>query len=474
MVDAGADYGASGPPSVTFIVLSFARPANIQRIVDAILCAAPHYRVLVCNNQPNIDIGSYVRCDDARLDLIQRKEKWGPISRYHLARAASGELFVSIDDDVFLTPAQVNLLVGCLVADPARAHGVWGEIFQAEGDRMVIQSGIHGQTCDVSVLNCVYAFTRDHVERVFGFLRALGMESLKEVGPGDDILISRAATLPPVCHDLGAIEFCPSASQEGVARFRSQNFTARRARLWRRLQQLESVLDTPENGNEIESAALGSLDFRRHLLRINSIISGAVARGEGVFQCEGNLFYHHEIAYRVDAPPDASRMHKRKNLILALRGADAYLEVGFNAGHSALLALSLFPGLQYVGVDLHDHPYTKDCAAYLTEAFGRKFQLLSGDSRELLPLLAAQSKNHHLDLIHIDGGHDRETLRQDIENTLRLSDDYSRILVDDLNLPDIRTTIIDFLRAGRLRQSPPPPGWSGDEQALLAPNVGVV
>ncbi|MGY8960208.1 MAG: glycosyltransferase family 2 protein, partial [Alphaproteobacteria bacterium] len=171
MVDAGADGGPSGAPSVPFIVLSFARPANILRIVESILRAAPHYRVIVCNNQPNIDIRSFVRSGDARLDLIQRQERWGPISRYHLARAAPGDYFVSLDDDVFLTPNQINLLVGCLVADPARAHGVWGEIFQAEDDRVVIQSGIYGRTCDVSVLNCAYAFTRAHVERVFGFLQ---------------------------------------------------------------------------------------------------------------------------------------------------------------------------------------------------------------------------------------------------------------------------------------------------------------
>ena len=280
MVDMGADSGASNAPSVSFIVLSYARPANIQRFVDAILRAAPHYRVIVCNNQPNIDIRSFLRTGDARLDTIQRQERWGPISRYHLARAAPGDYFVSLDDDVFLTPNQINLLVGCLVADPARAHGIWGENFQHDSDRIVMQSGIHGRTCDVSVLNCAYAFTKTHVERVFGFLRTLGMDNLREVGPGDDILISRAAPRPPVCHDLGVIEFCPSTSQEGVARYRSQDFTARRARLWRRLQMLESVLDTPENGTGIEVEFLGSSNFRHHLLQINSIISGSTASGD--------------------------------------------------------------------------------------------------------------------------------------------------------------------------------------------------
>ena len=449
--------------SVTFIVLSYARPGNIQRIIDAILGSDVCHRVIVCNNQPRTDLRDYLACDDDRLDLHPQTEEWGPIRRYHLAREAPGDYFISIDDDVFLTSEQINRLAGFLVADPLRPHGVWGEMFSTEGSRMTVHSGVHGKNCEVSVLNCVYAFTKAHVGRIFGYLQALGVENLREIGPGDDILVSRAASLSPLCHDLGEIEFCSSASQEGVARFRSGNFTARRMRLWRRLQQLDAAADI----------AIAP-PFQQHLKRINSVLGETLGRCDGTFQGEGNLFYHHKTDYRIAAPPDASRAHKRDNFLSALRGAEVLLEIGFNAGHSALLALSAYPNLRYLGVDAFWHSYTEGCSDYIADVFGSRFQLLKGDSRELLPMIAGKPESLRLDLIHIDGGHDRETLRQDLNNSLRLCDDYTRILVDDMNLPVVRNTVAEFVKSGRLRVLTPLRGWAGCEQALLAPKISVV
>ncbi|MGY8935285.1 MAG: hypothetical protein ACKVG6_04195 [Alphaproteobacteria bacterium] len=42
-------------PDVTFILPSFARPKNIQRIVDSVLQEQVCGRVIVCNNQLKTD-----------------------------------------------------------------------------------------------------------------------------------------------------------------------------------------------------------------------------------------------------------------------------------------------------------------------------------------------------------------------------------------------------------------------------------
>jgi hypothetical protein len=460
-------------PFVTFILLSFARPQNMQRIVDTLLKAESCRRIIVSNNQPATNIQDHLKCTDDRVEIFQQDTVCGPINRYHIARNCPGDYFVSIDDDVFLTPTQIDRLVEELVADPSRPHGVWGQLLHADHDNLSLVSGVHRVNREVNVLNCVYAFTSVQVRRCFELLDMLGLQDLREIGPGDDIFISMSGGRTPLCHDVGPITLCHSYDLKGVARFRSNNFGARRLRLWRRLQTVASA----EPDAAVLSATLvrmmegrtndePSMTFRRHLNALNSIIAATSKSTGGTFQAEGNIFYHHEMAYSLNASPDKTRLHKQRNFVHALRGAATLMEIGFNAGHAALLALTIFPRLAYLGVDNCRHAYTAPCADYLKNAFGRRFRLMQGDSRDILPLLASQNPDPKPDLIHIDGGHDAATFRQDLTNALRLSDDYTQLLIDDLALPEIQTVFGEFLRSGQLRTPPQP--WSGAEQALVA------
>jgi hypothetical protein len=464
-------------PEVTFILLSFARPRNLARIVESILRAESRGRIIVCNNQPAIDIRDYLDSGDDRLEIIQTDAVWGPIKRYHIARERPGPFYVSIDDDIFLTPSQIDQLVNALIADPSRAHGVWGQILQIDSGKFNLTSGVHNKNCAVSNLNCVYAFTKTHVRRYFELLEILGMSNLREIGPGDDIFLSFSGAQEPLCHNFGPIEVCPSYNQAGVARFQSENFTTRRIRLYRRLQALSAPeMDAAVLEKTFTALANGAATsaFRRHLKNLNSIIATELGQSDSTFISEGNLFYHHEITYPQDAAPDESRAYKRNNFIYALRGANTLLEIGFNAGHSALLALTLFPQLVYLGVDNHRHRYTAACVEYLNDVFGRRFRVLNGNSQDILPLLASQNLGIKPDLIHIDGGHDKDICQQDLTNALRLSDDYTRILIDDLNLPDIRNVLNDFVQTKRLRLPPLVKEWAGVDQALAAPPAPVV
>ncbi|MBT5109735.1 MAG: glycosyltransferase [Rhodospirillaceae bacterium] len=463
-------------PFVTFILLSFARPRNLQRIVDTLLKADSCRRVIVSNNQPKIDIRDFLKSADDRVEIIQQDVAWGPVNRYHIARNCPGDFFVSIDDDVFLTPAQIDRLVGELVTDPSRPHGVWGQLLRVDPDKINLFSGVHRINREVDVLNCVYAFTKAQVRRCFELLDLLRLKDLREIGPGDDIFISMSGDQAPFCHDVGPIDLCPSHDQEHVARFCSDNFDARRLRLWRRLQTAASV---KPDASVLSKMLLGMVEgsandeasatFRRHLINLNSIVDTTSGSTGKTFQAEGNLFYHHETTYSLDALPDKTRLHKQSNFIHALRGAATLMEIGFNAGHAALLALTMFPRLIYLGVDNCRHTYTTPCAKYLGDAFGHRFRLMKGNSRDILPLLASQNPDPKPDLIHIDGGHDWETFRQDMIDALRLSDDYTHILIDDTVLPEIQTVFGDFLRSGQIRIPPPPQSWAGTEQALVAP-----
>ncbi len=74
--------------------------------------------------------------------------------------------------------------------------------------------------------------------------------------------------------------------------------------------------------------------FLDHLRHLNEIASGT---GEPL---EGNLCYFHCQQDFKYSPPDPRRGERRETFLRALAGRSRLLEIGFNAGHSTLLALT--------------------------------------------------------------------------------------------------------------------------------------
>src|SRR5271168_237552 len=95
--------------------------------------------------------------------------------------------------------------------------------------------------------------------------------------------------------------------------------------------------------------------FRIRLKRIAEIV---MQSGETL---EGNIFYRDGEERYGDEPPAAELAPARRNVWRAVRFKERLLEVGVNAGHSALLALSSNPRLEYYGVDIMSHAYTAEC-----------------------------------------------------------------------------------------------------------------
>lgn len=196
-----------------------------------------------------------------------------------------------------------------------------------------------------------------------------------------------------------------------------------------------------------------------HLLNLNRICSKHSCKlsardqskndDEFFFRIEGNLFYHHNTEYNITAPPDTTRNHKRRNFVMSIFNATSVLEIGFNGGHSALLALMSNPRLQYTGVDICQNSYTIECAAYMSKAFGHRFKMIMGDSRSILPNLAKDSKEH-FDLFHVDGGHGEDNCREDIANSIRMANNNSMLLLDDVNSFFIRAVYAEFSTRGFL------------------------
>jgi hypothetical protein len=167
---------------------------------------------------------------------------------------------------------------------------------------------------------------------------------------------------------------------------------------------------------------------------------------------EGGIFYWNLAVDFHDLPPDPSLASARRNYWRAARHKKMLLEVGVNAGHSALLALSSNPELIYYGVDMCFHAYTQNCVNYLAEQFPGRVFFLRGDSREVLPQFAARHPNHGFDLFNVDGGHTAELCRTDISNCLRIAggSQQAHLLLDDIDVEWIFDIYCEFVSLGYL------------------------
>jgi predicted O-methyltransferase YrrM len=111
-------------------------------------------------------------------------------------------------------------------------------------------------------------------------------------------------------------------------------------------------------------------------------------------------------------------------------------EVGFNAGHSSYLFLNSRPDIQVTSFDLGEHEYTHLAKWMIDEHFPCRHELVIGDSRLTLPAFTTSQPDRNFDLIFIDGGHDLEVARADIDNCRSLATDQTIVIMDDLNFHD--------------------------------------
>jgi hypothetical protein len=186
--------------------------------------------------------------------------------------------------------------------------------------------------------------------------------------------------------------------------------------------------------------------FRLRLKRIAELVKQSGER------LEGNIFYADLGDHYGDQPPDAGLAPARRNVWRAVRFKERLLEVGVNAGHSALLALSSNPRLEYYGVDIMSHVYTAECVDFLKGEFPGRVHLFTGDSREVLPWLVSRRAELAFDIFHVDGGHTEEVCRSDMGNCVRIASGHRgrHVLLDDVHASWIFDVYCEFVSRGDL------------------------
>jgi hypothetical protein len=168
---------------------------------------------------------------------------------------------------------------------------------------------------------------------------------------------------------------------------------------------------------------------------------------------EGNTFYVH---LSLKLYPELYK--KQVNLFWCGKQASTRIcEIGFNAGHSTMLMLlgrEKTP-LNFTVFDIGEHPYTKNCLEYIKNKFDNvNFEYIEGDSIVTMPKWIKENPSsvNSFDVVHIDGGHSENCIKNDMLNSDLLVKLNGIIIIDDTNMNHINNYVDLYLLSGKYKE----------------------
>ena len=94
---------------------------------------------------------------------------------------------------------------------------------------------------------------------------------------------------------------------------------------------------------------------------------------------------------------------------------------------------------------LRENPYTKESVENLLAKFKSKIKLIKGDTNEILGTIDLKN----IDYVFLDGGHNYETVKNDLNFCKKILSNNGTVLCDDYNLsyaPGVKRAIDEFVK----------------------------
>jgi len=93
---------------------------------------------------------------------------------------------------------------------------------------------------------------------------------------------------------------------------------------------------------------------------------------------------------------------------------------------------------------LRENPYTKESVENLLAKFKSKIKLIKGDTNEILETIDLKN----IDYVFLDGGHNYETVKNDLNFCKKILSNNGTVLCDDYNLsyaPGVKKAVDEFV-----------------------------
>jgi len=186
-------------------------------------------------------------------------------------------------------------------------------------------------------------------------------------------------------------------------------------------------------------------NYKNHVLEtLNNIVAKSDERID-----ENSFYYSRSFVVYTDL------YIKQVNLYSCGKHASNKLcEIGFNAGHSALLFLlgRTKTPIDYTIFDIGTHTYTVPCLNYIKTAFPfATFEYVEGDSTSTMPSWIAAHPEciETYGLIHVDGGQTESCVKSDIHCADLLVKVNGIIIVNNTNISYINAQVDIYIASGK-------------------------
>ena len=142
--------------------------------------------------------------------------------------------------------------------------------------------------------------------------------------------------------------------------------------------------------------------------------------------------------------------YKKANLLWCSKYSNNNIcEIGFNAGHSSILILEgqECKSFNFTIFDLGEHNYMKPCFNFIKNTYkNANIELIEGDSIETISKWINNNKLGTFSLIHIDGGHSKECIENDMKYANLLIENNGIIVIDDTDYIDINNCVDYYIK----------------------------